>query len=363
LDSLTELERIAAALREAARDGSHALLATVVACTGSTYRRVGARMLVTANGSTGAISGGCLESDVLSRRDGLLASGRPELARYDTRSGQDLVFGLGLGCNGSIELLLEPLSGAALGAVSRCFSRAIAARTALLATVVATSVPERVALGEHWLADAEDAPRVDRAFTRRAHEIEGTAVEVLWERILPAPRLTVCGGGADAIPLVRFAAQLGWSVSLLEHRRAFADAARFPDAESCVLTAAGRVAKALEASAPDAVVVMSHHFERDLEYLASALATPVPYIGVLGPRARAERLLAELSARGVGADGGARARIYAPVGLDLGAETSEEIALAVVSELLATRRGRPGAPLRERRGPIHGAFDEGETGA
>jgi xanthine/CO dehydrogenase XdhC/CoxF family maturation factor len=351
---LTELERIAAALREATRDGADALLATVVACEGSTYRRVGARMLLTAAGSIGAISGGCLEADVHARRERLRARGLPELAVYDARSSHELVLGLGLGCNGRVELLLEPLAGAALDAASRCFARAVTARTALLATVVATSAPERVALGARWLADAEEAPRVDRAFTRRAHEIEGAAVEVLWEQVLPAPRLTVCGGGNDAIPLVRFAAQLGWSVSLLEHRAAFAGAARFPEAAACVLIRDGRVAKALEASAPDAVVVMSHHFERDLEYLAAALATPVPYIGVLGPRARTERFLAEL-----GVDAAARARIYAPLGLDLGADTPEEIALAAVSEMLAVRRGRRGAPLRERRGPIHGDFEEG----
>jgi xanthine/CO dehydrogenase XdhC/CoxF family maturation factor len=377
LAQLTELERIAGALREAALDGSPAVLATVVGCEGSTYRRVGARMLLCAERNVGAISGGCLEVDVLARQERLHTRGRAEIVHYDARAANDPIFGFGLGCHGRVELLLEPLSGAALHSASDCFTRALAAKTAALATVVSTSAPARFALGERLLIDAQGSPiagsltaaRLGAGFDalltdaarvlessgceRRGHRAGEATFELLWERIEPAPRLTLCGGGADAIPVVGFAAQLGWSVSVLEHRSAFADAARFPGAEACVLIPDGRVAKALEATAPDAVVVMSHHFERDLDYLAAALSTPVSYIGILGPRARSERLLAELTARGLGVQAAARARVHAPIGLDLGADTPEEIAFAIVAEVLAVWRGRRGASLRERRGPIH----------
>jgi xanthine/CO dehydrogenase XdhC/CoxF family maturation factor len=359
---VTELERIAAALGEAASDGSRALLATVVACEGSTYRRVGARMAVTPAGIVGAISGGCLETDVLERRARLEASGRAELVSYDGRSPEELVWGLGLGCNGRIEVLLEPLAGATLQAASRCLARAVALRRAALATVVATGDPARIALGERLLLDADGVRAGGTLSLEEAETLQrdGVRFELLWEPVAPSPRLSVCGAGTDAIPVVQLAAQIGWRVELLDHRAAFASAGRFPAADAITVAAAGAAAKALEASAPDAVVVMSHQFERDLEYLAAALTSPVAYVGILGPKARAERLLAALAERGFAVDAALRARLFAPVGLDLGAETPEEIALAIVSELLAAWRGRNGASLRERSGAIHSRAQERE---
>src|SRR5262245_8536980 len=191
-------------------------------------------MLLCARRSVGAISGGCLESDVLARQEQLHARGAPELVRYDALAANDPIFGLGLGCHGRVELLLEPLSGGTLHAAIDCYTRALATRTAALATIVATSAPARFALGERLLIDAEgvaiagsltaarlgpgfdalltDAARVlaTSGCERRRHVAGEAVFELLWERIEPAPRLCVCGGGADAIPVVGFAAQLGW---------------------------------------------------------------------------------------------------------------------------------------------------------
>lgn len=155
------------------------------------------------------------------------------------------------------------------------------------------------------------------------------------------------------MPLCRSAAELGWKVRLIDHRPAFARSDRFPSAASIVVSQPGSVAAVLCSGSADAVVVMSHHFERDVEYLAAALSSGAPYVGVLGPRTRRDRLLAELAATRPEVSLASLDPLYAPIGLDLGADTPEEIALAIVSELMAVQRGRSGGSLRERRAGIH----------
>lgn len=376
---MKELEQIVGVLRRAMHGGDRVLLATVVGSEGSTYRKVGARMIVTPDRSlVGAISGGCLEADIVERWDRLSASGVPELVTYDTRSREDLIWGLGLGCNGRVDVLLEPLVDTALAEVHECLARAVAAEAGALATIVATTAPSRVQLGTRLLVDGDGKLAASRSSTselelevdamlaggwsaiarsgaeRRTFGISGGSIEVLWEAITPAPRLTVCGAGADAIPVSAWAAQLGWRVRLIDHRPSFALVDRFPTADAVILASPGSVAAVLADEVADAVVVMSHSFERDVEYLAAALASGAPYVGVLGPRARTERLVAELAARGSRVDEATSARLYAPIGVDLGAETPEEIALAIVCELMAVQRGRAAGSLREGWGRIHG---------
>jgi xanthine dehydrogenase accessory factor len=294
-----ELDRIRLALTDAAQRGEAALLATVVDVDGSTYRGAGARMVVRADGSTvGAVSGGCLEADIVARAAELLVSGTPELAHYDTRGSDDDVLGLGLGCRGVLDVQLEPLSGDAL-------NQAIAELAALR---------------------------------------ERTAV-----------RLLVCGGGTDAIPVVRLASEVGWLVTVVDHRPSFATTTRFPDAERVLRLDVAREPDALAASLVlerfSAAISMAHAATHDRAYLHALLAVPtLCYLGVLGPRRRTMELL-EGARHVVPAD--LPANVYAPVGLDLGAETPEEIALAIVSEIAAVLGGRKAVSLRERRGPIH----------
>jgi xanthine/CO dehydrogenase XdhC/CoxF family maturation factor len=294
-----ELDRLRLALTDAASRGEAALLATVVNVDGSTYRGTGARMVVRADGTTvGAVSGGCLEADIVARAAELFVSGKPELAHYDTRGSDDEVLGLGLGCRGVLDVQLEPLSGESL-------TRAIADLAALR---------------------------------------ERTAVRVL-----------VCGGGTDAIPVVRLASTVGWLVTLVDHRPSFATPARFRDAERVLQLDLTREPGALAASVElgrfSAAVSMAHAATHDRAYLHALLGVPsLRYLGVLGPRRRTMELL----------DGAPHAvaselppNVHAPIGLDLGAETPEEIALAIVSEIAAVLAGRTPVSLRDRRGPIH----------
>ena len=293
-----ELDHIRLALTDAASRGESAVLATVVAVDGSTYRGAGARMVVRADGSTtGAVSGGCLEADIVARAAAVLAAGSPELAHYDTRS-DDGILGLGMGCQGVIDVRLEPLAGVALRA------------------------------------------EIDRLVELRARN---------------ATRLLVCGAGADAIPVVRLAAATGWLVTVVDHRPSFATAERFPDAERVLRLdnseTDGMLASMVSLNEFAAAVVMGHAATHDRARLHELLGAPaLRYIGVLGPRRRTKELLE--GAPGV-APGALPEHVFAPVGLDIGAETPEEIALAIVSECAAVLAGRAPRSLRERGGPIH----------
>jgi xanthine/CO dehydrogenase XdhC/CoxF family maturation factor len=170
----------------------------------------------------------------------------------------------------------------------------------------------------------------------------------------------VCGAGPDAVPLVAAAKCLGWHVRLMDHRPTLIEAERWPPAERTVVSSLEGIAEAVASVDCDAAVIMNHRYERDLEYLAAWVATAVPYIGMLGPRQRTEQMLAALESRGVGMDESTRQRIRAPVGLDIGAETPEEVALAIVGEIQAVHAERRGGFLSTHGGPIHGPVQASE---
>jgi xanthine dehydrogenase accessory factor len=188
------------------------------------------------------------------------------------------------------------------------------------------------------------------------HTLNRHEVDVAYEVVSPIVRLSVCGAGPDAAPLVAAANRLGWHVTLMDHRPALIAAEQWPEVDCILVQSPGEVAGAVAKVDSDAVIVMNHRYERDLEYLAAWIGTPVPYIGVLGPRHRTERMLDALQKKGLDI-GSARERIRGPVGLDIGAETSEEIALAIVGEIQAVHAGRGGGFLRSHEGAIHGPLE------
>ncbi len=356
---------MADALAEAEASGEPVVLASVVRTEGSTYRRVGARMLVRRDGTVvGAVSGGCLEADLAARVEALLAAGRPELVTYDARAPEDLVWGLGLGCDGRVDVLLEPLAGETLARLRdvHAWGRDVTTPS-VLTTVIAADAASGARAGDRLiltestgpvvlgleldaappelLADAWEALAMQRSSVRAY-----ATIEVVHEVVAPPITLLVCGAGMDAVPLVRLAVGLGWRVTVVDHRPDHARPERFPGAT--VRLAAYDADE--ELGSHDAAVVMSHHYERDVARLRTLLAAGVPYVGVLGPRRRTDRMVGDLGASEADA-----ARLYAPVGLDIGAETPDEIALAIVAEIQAVNAGRRGGPLRERSGAIHDA--------
>jgi len=328
-----------------------AALATIVATAGSTYRKAGARMLIEADGRlTGLLSGGCLEQDLREHALATLAGDRARIVEYDMRGDDDLVFGIGAGCEGAMRILVEP---AAPGSVAVAALRAAGAelgagRAAALAVVHAGPGAE---LGtSSWPASAGRVLPVELADTcatvvaTESSQFlqwgrDATAREAWIQYLAPPPHVLVCGAGPDAEPLVAQLRALHFAVTVADHRPAYADAARFAGAAISVGPAAELAAR-IDFGRYFAAVVMSHHLPSDAAYLAALAASPVGHVGLLGPRPRRERLMAQL---GHAAEELAP-RLRGPVGLDLGAVTPEGIALAIVAELHALAAGRPGGP-------------------
>lgn len=296
-------------------------------------------MLVTVDGKRcGSISGGCLEEDVLARAARIAVTGRAELAIYDTTAENDLVWGVGLGCHGIVQVFLEKLPAAPRWA-GVLAENLRSHRPTSLAVIWEAEVPAQ--LGTYLAAEM---PRVS------------DDAGVFLNTIDPPPSLFVFGGGDDARPLVRLAKELGWRITVADPRPAFATVSRFPTADAIVTgPAAELVARA--APPPDALaVVMTHHYVHDLPLLRDLLRRPLSYLGLLGPKQRAEKILTDLGSNGVRPDIENRARLHAPVGLDLGAVNPEEVALSMMAEMCAALSGRDARPLRERTRPIHDVF-------
>jgi xanthine/CO dehydrogenase XdhC/CoxF family maturation factor len=326
--------------RELRTAGEACVLATVVATAGSTYRKSGAQMLITARAELrGLLSGGCLEVDLVERARRVRDTGRTELASYDMRGEDDLLFGIGSGCEGAMEVLLQRVGPSEawqpLAQVEDCVRAGRAQALALIA--------DGPSAGRAWWSDGGDAPWPEPPECARARVVEdpaarivrchagGEALRVLLLPVRLPPRLLICGAGVDAVPLARLAVMLGFAVTVCDHRPALAAAARFPECE-VVCVPAQEPASRLQPDRFRAAVVMTHHLASDEAWLRALAASPaVGYVGLLGPAARRARLLGAL---GPAADA-LRPKLRAPVGLDLGARTPEAIAIAIAAELHA----------------------------
>ncbi len=372
---MTTQREVVGALSRAAAAGDSVVLATVLRVTGSSYGGVGARMVIRTDGSTvGLVSGGCLESDLAEHARRVYASGSSEVVSYDTRDDDDAPWGLGLGCNGLIEVLLEPLPPTRSRDVAALIDQALAGDApSVIATVIRTSGSESglPSVGAHAVLGgnemqsvgewgtgsvlSEAAEHIDEALAagRRGLVREFGPVEVAFEVVMPAVRLIVCGSGPDAAPVARIASQLGWDVTVVDHRPLTnAHSSRFPGAHVVECAQALRLADVVALTPRSAAVVMSHHLTRDRDYVHALLAANVAYLGVLGPRGRTERMLAELAA-GNDTPPTIDDRLFAPVGMDIGGEGPDAIALAIISQISAVTNGRTGGHLRDRRAPLH----------
>jgi xanthine/CO dehydrogenase XdhC/CoxF family maturation factor len=368
---MKELRDILQAVDEASARGEPLALATIVGVRGSTYRRAGARLLLTRSGQmTGNISGGCLEGDVAVVAGEVIEQRTPRLMMYDLTADDAAVWGLGLGCNGAIEVFIEPTSSDDL-----MWRAARVALEADEAVVIATVIEGagRVATGRRaviWpdgrrqgslgdpAADAEMLRLAEAALRERRSAIHAVRTpdgqaRVFAEVLHPPMRLIVCGAGHDAIPVVQFASLLGWRVLVVDRREAFLTRERFPGAAGFVKTEFPDAGRAVPTDAHTYVLIMTHNYIHDRDLLRAFLPTPAVYLGMLGPRARTEKILRELEQDGVTISPGRREQIFGPVGLDIGSEGPDEIALAALGEILATARGRAGGFLRARGGPIH----------
>jgi xanthine/CO dehydrogenase XdhC/CoxF family maturation factor len=373
---MNELRAILEAIEESRRTGKPAILATVVQVEGSAYRRPGARMLMTEAGwRAGSVSGGCLESDLLERAWELTASGQAALVTYDTTDENDDVLGVGVGCRGVVRILLERLAPGRqpdpmgfledclrrrqAGALVTIFSRDGAVRTAVGARLLVHADgrvtgdiqdAELAALAEQDARSALESGRpAAKVYPLRA----GTAAAFI-EAVRPPIPLVIFGAGQDATPMVRLAKELGWHVTVVDARAAFATRERFALADEVVACAPEAIRQRIRLEAETVALVMTHSYLQDQRLLGVLLPSPVRYLGILGPKSRTRRLLSDLTAQGAAWTDEEMARVYAPVGLDIGADGPEEIALAVLAEIRAVLAGRAGGSLRQRAGTIHG---------
>ncbi len=344
-------------------DREPAALATVVRTTGSTYRKAGARLLVQAGGrTTGMVSGGCLERDIADRAQAVLRSRAPQLVSYDTRR----MFG----CNGGLEVFIERIPAGSedhlLAAVETGMRRR---QTVMGATVFeAAGLPCEV-LGSHALADRGDtsaaacplpegmyidgrgAAAADKALERH-YTFSGGTMAALLQTIAPPLRVLIFGAHPDVPPLAGLCLSLGWQPVVIAHPSQ--DPPDLPPHCSVMRLVPEEAVNVLAPDEHTAAVVMTHHYGRDLACLASLLPRPLPYVGLMGPAARRNQLLAELAEQGLAIDHPAlEGRLHGPAGLDIGGDGPAEVALSIAAEIRAVMSGRDGTPLKHASHSIH----------
>ncbi len=341
------------------KSGTDLVLATVLATEGSTYAKAGHQMLLTAGGDyAGLLSGGCLEGDLAERGRAALAQGATQVT-YDMRDqAEDALWGLGLGCNGLMRVLLQPLLPAqdyqpfaAIAAAARGRARGV---FIVAASAGATSIkPGAAAVYDGKRFDHEGLNGQAAAWQQLAANAQHKEAELIqWQghELLIAPlrhdpHILLLGAGPDAIPVVQLAERLGWQVTAADHRPGYVTRLRTATGTPVVEVDPADLNASLAADSFDAAVIMSHHLATDLKYLRTLASWPTPYIGSLGPPARRDALLEDL-----GDDAQLlRGRLFGPVGLDLAAHDPETIALAILAEVQAALSGRAGGHL--------GAFD------
>jgi xanthine dehydrogenase accessory factor len=335
------------------------VIATVISATGSTYRKPGARMLVEGDGRiTGLLSGGCFEQDLREHAARVLSSGIARTVTYDMRADNDLIFGIGSGCEGCMGILLEPSHSGATSAKAVMEASVMSHNGQSVALVSVFDGPE-AELGtllwhDHLQSPGSEAlaKACDWAVeSRRSQSIswmDSNLPRRAWIQVLqPPPAVLICGAGPDAEPLVAGLRTLRYPVTVFDHRAAYANVDRFPGA-SVISSPAGSLGSRIEFQRFFAAVVMSHHLVSDAAYLRALADSDIGYVGLLGPRPRRDRLLQEIGNAARNIEG----RLHAPIGLDIGAITPEGIALSIVAEIHAAAAGRFGGSFASQRSAL-----------
>ena len=369
---MKEIKDIIVAFEEAQKQNKQTALATVVHVEGSSYRRPGARMLVTEDGQlTGAISGGCLEGDALRKALLAMKQQRPMLVSYDTMDDDDAKLGLGLGCDGIIQVLIEPidpsdphnpvfflksiLEDRQKAVLVTLFSienkKDIQHGTCLLIKENGKAVDARPILKETLIVDAKKA-LVSQTTTFKNYISESHNITAFIEVIKPAVSLIVIGAGNDVIPLIKMADILGWETTVVDGRPNYAKRERFTKACRIIVLRPENVLEQLTIDEHTVFVLMTHNYNYDLAMFRKLIQSNVVYLGMLGPRKRLNRMIDELK-EGFELTPKQFFVIHNPIGLDIGAETSEEIALAILAEIKAFIAGRDGQPLKNKKEVLH----------
>jgi xanthine dehydrogenase accessory factor len=338
------------------------VLVSLLATEGSTYRKPGALMLISGdNAYEGMISGGCLEGDLLHHADEVFISGDPKAVTYDMHAGDELVWGMGLGCDGVIHLLLQKLDRERDFPVLEFIRDSLIAREPILIALVGESNRPDLPLATLALKNRRALTFGNEVLINQCERhtkgtwpewrhkiVEENGCSISLINIQPRPRILLCGAGPDAVPVAGQITNLGWECFVTDHRPAFARAERFPENCRVTLMRPEKLHDEIDLTQVDAAVIMSHHLENDAAYLqqltSQAGASALRYIGVLGPTTRRDRLREMANCTDE--------LVYGPVGLDIGAELPESIALSILAEIHAVLNGRDGQSLTT--GPVGG---------
>ncbi|WP_353721326.1 XdhC family protein [Dyadobacter sp. 676] len=375
---MKEITDIIRSYEQALTSGKRMALATVVHVDGSSYRRPGARMLVTDDGQlTGAISGGCLEGDALRKALLAISQQKNKLVTYDTTDENDTTLGVQLGCNGVVHILFEPIKTDDPENPVELLKKVAAKRqNAVLVTLFSLQSRTGAQPGTCFLHLQAD----DRAIcnctpemydqllseTRAAYQrgdsffkAFGRSLTGFVEYFNTPPSLVIAGAGNDTIPLTEMASVLGWEITVVDGRTGHATRQRFPKAGKVLVARAEDVLKHIPIDERTFVLLMTHNYNYDLALLKQLLTVDAcRYVGALGPKKKLERMYSELESGGMLITDKQKTKVYGPVGLDIGAETSEEIALSVLAEIKAVLGRRAGLSLREKLEPIHSRSDQ-----
>ncbi|MDQ6530354.1 XdhC family protein [Flavobacterium sp. LHD-85] len=367
---MKEINEILKAYSQAKSEEKKTALATVVKVEGSSYRQPGARMLVTEDGQlTGAISGGCLEGDAL--RKALLSINQKQnkLVAYNTSNEDDAEVGLQLGCNGIVHILFEYIDEEVENNPIQLLQQLeLERKEAVIVTVfslkrnafqigttlffrkespVLTHDNEALSL----ISDVKEVLKTKTSVVKKLQEENDS--EALIEYIKPSISLVIAGAGNDIQPLVKMASILGWKATIGEGRATHATAKRFPKASQVSVVKPEQFLDNITIDGQTYFLLMTHNYKYDLAVLKSLLQTNCHYIGILGPKSKFNRMLDDLLIEGITVNEEQLSRIHSPIGLDIGAETSEEIALSIISEIKAVASGRIGTSLKYKSGKIH----------
>jgi xanthine/CO dehydrogenase XdhC/CoxF family maturation factor len=370
-----ELREIVKAYDAAVHAGKKTALAAVVHLDGSSYRRPGARMLVSDEGElTGAISGGCLEGDALRKALFALSQQQSKLVTYDTSDEDDMTIGIQLGCAGVIQVLFEPINPNNPSNPIQLIRKALAIRQhAVLVTLFDLSDKKNMQPGTCLLMEADGhvsgeqpIPAIGQALQEEMQLVmqtgksvfrqftgAGISMTAFIEYLQPAVSLVVVGAGNDAIPMMQFADTLGWDVRVVDGRNTHARPERFASACQVLVSRPEQVLEQLPMDERTVFVMMTHNYNYDLAMLKALLPLQTPYIGMLGPKKKLDRMLDELRAAGEMIDESMLSKVHGPAGLEIGAETPEEIALSIISEIQAVLTKTPGGQLKWKADVIH----------
>ncbi|MFQ6610805.1 MAG: XdhC family protein [Fidelibacterota bacterium] len=337
--------------------GESCSLVTLVHVEGSHYRKPGARCLIDAHGKiTGSIGGGCMDNDLILHSKAVMDSRKPALVRYDSTSDEDIIFGLGIACGGVVDVLVEPMSAGSgelmMKAVGDCVN---GKKTLLIGTVYESDIPE-IPAATRMIRYPDGRMEIDldhpqlktklfevmtgfgKPSKPGAGEIpfdEGVC-RVLWEILTPPLNLMIMGGGNDSFPLVNYAHELGWEVTVTDHRQGFSTMERFPKAGRVITAGPEEFGEICEKDRPDAVVILTHNFPKDVEVLRQILPLNIPYVGLLGSTRRRQRILDELRKTGFEMTKEIESGFHSPAGLSIPADSPAEIALSIVAEIQQT---------------------------